>query len=403
MKPPFASVALPALAVIAVLLTAPLTTALAGASACNKASPLTVYVVRHAERDEDGSDDPGLSHAGRARAHALADTLADVAIDVVYTTQLRRTINTAAPLVTRQQPEAHIWPVESGQAEQHVASLADILCDRHSDQTVLVVGHSNTAPQLVSALTGQPEAEISEREYDHLYQVRLKPDDPAQVLRARYGEANRPGFKVAWEGALRHFHHGDVRGRADLQHFSGRPDVIAVGPVGELDGEVTAIDGRWFITRMRDGKPVTTDETGIHAGFLVWADVPAWRDPVEIDATVSSHRELEMLIADLADANGLDTDTPFPFRVQAVASALDWHVLAPPRDGQEQGGHLDSAFKQRLEQVEVELVGFFSRHHAGVFTHRNSWAHIHVILPDGHAGHVDAIELAAGARLMLPR
>jgi acetolactate decarboxylase len=371
--------------------------------ACNETGPLTVYVVRHAERDEDGSDDPGLSRAGQARAHALADTLADVGIDVVYTTQLRRTVDTAAPLVTRQQPEAHIWPVESGQAEQHVASLANILCDRHSDQTVLVVGHSNTAPQLVSALTGQPEAEISEREYDHLYQVGLKPGDSARVLRARYGEANRPGFKVAWEGALRHFHHGDVSGRVDLQHFSGRPDVIAVGPVGELDGEVTAIDGRWFITRMRDGQPVTTAETETHAGFLVWADVPAWRAPVEIDTTVSSHRELEVLIGDLAEAAALDTDTPFPFRVQAVASSLDWHVLAPPRDGQEQRGHLDSAFKQRLEQVEVELVGFFSRHHAGVFTHRDSWAHIHVILPNGHAGHVDAIELEAGARLMLPR
>lgn len=231
---------------------------------------------------------------------------------------------------------------------------------------------------------------------------------PSTIDAVRHAEPDEngsddPGFKVAWEGALRHFHHGDVSGRVDLRQFSDRPDVIAVGPVGELDGEVTAVDGQWSITRMRDGEPVTTDETKTQAGFLVWADVPAWRDPVEIDTSISSHRELEERIGELAEAAGLDTGAPFPFRVQAVASSLDWHVLAPPRDGQEQGGHLDSAFKQRLEQVEVELVGFFSRDHAGVFTHRGSWAHIHVILPNGHAGHVDAIKLEAGARLMLPR
>ncbi len=371
--------------------------------ACSDAAPLTVYVVRHAERKEDGSDDPGLSRAGRARAHALIDALSSDEIDVVYTTQLRRTRDTAAPLIAHQRPEVHSWPVESGKASEHVASLAEAVCHEHADQTLLIVGHSNTVPQLVAALGGQPEAKISEQEYDHIYQVRLMQGEPARVLRARYGEPNRPGFKVAWEGALRHFHHGDVSGRVDLNRFAGRPDIIAVGPVGELDGEVTAIDGQWFITRVRDGKLVTESGPEGLTGFLVWADVPDWRKPVEIDSPVANHRKLEVLIADLAEKAGLDTDTPFPFRLRAVADSLDWHVLAPPADGEQQRRHLDYAFKQHLEQLEVDLVGFFSRDHAGVFTHRNSWAHIHVILPDGHAGHVDAIELKAGAKLLLPR
>jgi acetolactate decarboxylase len=373
------------------------------ASACTEAGPLTVHVVRHAEREEDGGDDPGLSLAGRMRAHALADALAASTIDTVYVTSLRRTSETAAPLIARQQPEVHTWPIERGQAEQHVRSLVETVCRQHVDQTLLVVGHSNTVAQIVAMLSGHPETTISEREYDHLYQVRLNPGHSGQVLRVRFGAPNRPSFKVAWEGALRNFHHGDVRGRVNLDHFAGRPNVIAVGPVGELDGEVTALDGRWYITQVHDGEAVTAATPGVHAGFLVWADVPAWQEPITINNAIADQRELELLVAELAEAAGLDTDSPFPFRIQARADALDWHVLAPPPDDQSHGGHLDFALKRSLKQTDIELVGFFSRHHAGVFNHRNSWTHIHVILPNGHAGHVDALGLKAGARLLLPR
>lgn len=225
----------------------------------------------------------------------------------------------------------------------------------------------------------------------------------ARKFCARFGAPNRPSFKVAWQGTLRAFHHGDVSGKVDLTRFAGRPNLIAVGPAGELDGEVTVRDGEWFITRVREGEAVTSDDLDARAGFLVWAEVPAWADPLIIESTVADHRTLEERIAELAAAAGLDTETPFPFRIKARVQSLDWHVLAPHPEGEQDRGHLDSALKRRVEDEQVELVGFFSHHHAAVFTHRNSWAHIHVVLPDGHAGHVDAISLAAGAELYLPQ
>lgn len=362
-----------------------------------------MYVVRHAEREDDGSDDPGLSETGRARAFALADTLADVAIDAVYTTQLRRTVDTAAPLLAARQVPVHQWPVERGQAASHVSALAEALCSRHNEASILVVGHSNTVPQLVAALGGRSEALISEREYDHFYQLRLASGQDAELMRLRFGAPNRPSFKVAWQGALRAFHHGDVRGKVDLARFAGRPHLIAVGPVGELDGEVTARDGQWFITRVRDGELHTSDDLDIKAGFLVWSEVSAWAEPAMIEQSVADHRALEEIIAEIAEGAGIDTETPFPFRIEARVRTLDWHVLAPHPEGAEPRAHLDSALKHRIEDETVELVGFFSRHHAAVFTHRDSWAHIHVLLPDGHAGHVDALELNTGARLHFPQ
>ena len=62
----------------------------------------TVFVVRHAERADDGAakleDDPDLSAAGRARAEALAAALEDAGITAIFATQYKRTHQTAAPL-----------------------------------------------------------------------------------------------------------------------------------------------------------------------------------------------------------------------------------------------------------------------------------------------------------------
>ena len=63
------------------------------------ADPVVVYLVRHAERAEDGTNDPSISEAGQARAQELATLLADAGVDHVHSTDLNRTRQTGAPLV----------------------------------------------------------------------------------------------------------------------------------------------------------------------------------------------------------------------------------------------------------------------------------------------------------------
>lgn len=63
---------------------------------------MELLLVRHARplRAEsiDGPADPGLSPLGRRQADALAAWLAPEAIDAIYTSPLRRALETAAPL-----------------------------------------------------------------------------------------------------------------------------------------------------------------------------------------------------------------------------------------------------------------------------------------------------------------
>lgn len=137
-------------------------------------APSVVYVVRHAERAEDGTNDPPLSADGAERARLLATMLRDAGLTHIHTTDYLRTRATAAPIAreTRLVPEVY-------DAEK-LAMLAARL--RATPGRHLVVGHSNTVPQLVAELGGAPHGEIALEEYDRLYVLTLTGAEATTVL-----------------------------------------------------------------------------------------------------------------------------------------------------------------------------------------------------------------------------
>lgn len=145
------------------------------------ASPLTqVIVVRHAEK-ADTSADPDLSPAGQARAQALAHAAGKAGVQAIFVTQLRRTRQTAQPLA--QQIGLPMVQV----AASDTAGLVQRILTRHAGQVVLVVAHSNTIPQIISALGGPAIEDIGEGDYDNLFIVLRHRKGPARLLHLRYG------------------------------------------------------------------------------------------------------------------------------------------------------------------------------------------------------------------------
>lgn len=136
-----------------------------------------IFLVRHAEK-EPGRD-PDLTPAGRERANKLAERLADAKLDVIYSTDYTRTRQTAAPIA-----------LESGlPVIYYDPAKLDLFAAQIREQggRILVVGHSNTTPQLVTALGGQPGTPIVEAtEYDRLYVIRIEREDVTTDLQ-RYG------------------------------------------------------------------------------------------------------------------------------------------------------------------------------------------------------------------------
>jgi broad specificity phosphatase PhoE len=139
------------------------------------ADPLEVVVVRHAEKLADGND-PALSDAGRARAQRLADLLRDTPLVAVYSTDTQRTRQTAKPSADGHGLAVTIYDPRVPPAE-FVARLREM----HPRGTVLVVGHSNTAPAIAAALCRCGVEPMAETEFDRVMRVRFAADGTARL------------------------------------------------------------------------------------------------------------------------------------------------------------------------------------------------------------------------------
>lgn len=131
----------------------------------------TVFVVRHAERADGGAPsgamagapaDPPLSAVGEARAAKLATMLADAGIKAIYATEFRRTQDTAKPLAAKLNLKVEVMP------SKDTAALVAKIKREHPNDVVLVVGHSNTVPEIVKAFTGKVVT-MSDEEYTAMF------------------------------------------------------------------------------------------------------------------------------------------------------------------------------------------------------------------------------------------
>lgn len=143
----------------------------------------SVFVVRHAERADTAAgaspmmaSDPDLSDAGRARAQSLAAMLKDAGVTAIFTTQYKRTRQTAEPLAKALGLEVTVVNAND------MAGLIEKV--KAASGNVLVVGHSNTVGDVVAKLGVADPPKVGDNDYDNLFVVvgREKPT----LLRLHY-------------------------------------------------------------------------------------------------------------------------------------------------------------------------------------------------------------------------
>ena len=142
-----------------------------------------VFLVRHAERADAGmaaakmaGADPELSEAGKARAQALAALLKDAQISAIFTTQYKRTRDTAQPLAA-----AAGVKTTALDANDTAGLTAKV---KAAAGNVLVVGHSNTLPDVIKGLGITEPVTIGDDQFDDLFLV-LRGPTPT-LLRLHY-------------------------------------------------------------------------------------------------------------------------------------------------------------------------------------------------------------------------
>jgi phosphohistidine phosphatase SixA len=146
----------------------------------------TIIIARHAEKAGPQGDVP-LSEAGHARADELARVLGGAGVTAVYDTQFARTQQTAAPLAAA----LHLTPMHVETTPAYAKTIVHDIDQKHAGQTVVVVSHSNTIPDVLKELGIAQPPPIGDTQYDDLFIVTRVKGAPPKLTALRYGVVAR--------------------------------------------------------------------------------------------------------------------------------------------------------------------------------------------------------------------
>ena len=151
----------------------------------------TVFLVRHAEKADAPREDPPLLETGTARAQLLARILGKSGIKAIYTSQYLRTRATAEPLakqlgiarvaISLKTTAANPRQVTSESIQEIVEKIY-----QRPGENALVIGHSNSVPDVIKALGGDVVPVIDEKEFDDLFVVTVYAKGKARVTHLKY-------------------------------------------------------------------------------------------------------------------------------------------------------------------------------------------------------------------------
>jgi phosphohistidine phosphatase SixA len=154
--------------------------------------PTTVFLVRHAEKEDEPKQDPPLKKEGVTRSQDLARILGTANIKAIYTSQFVRTKQTAEPLTAKTGVSVTALTLKPNPAnlrliaDESTAEVVNKILQRPGD-SALVIGHSNWLPDVIKALGGDVVPTIDEQKFDDLFIVTVYGKGKAKVVQLKYG------------------------------------------------------------------------------------------------------------------------------------------------------------------------------------------------------------------------
>jgi 2,3-bisphosphoglycerate-dependent phosphoglycerate mutase len=132
-------------------------------NACAQKNEITTFILfRHAEKGNDGTDDPDLKPEGVERAKRIAAMLKDTKVDAIFTTNYKRTKNTVIPL-------AEAKGLQVQQYEAFKTAVIEDMISKHKGGTIVISGHSNNIPWIANLLIGKETYKnFDDADYDNV-------------------------------------------------------------------------------------------------------------------------------------------------------------------------------------------------------------------------------------------
>jgi len=195
---------------------------------------------------------------------------------------------------------------------------------------------------------------------------------------------------------------GQLQGTIDLDTISNRENLYGLGPVEYLSGEILIVDGTAYRSTVLTDLTMKVERTSaVKAPFFVYTQVEQWQEHTLPDS-IHSIPQLENFLNTVTKS----APRPFAFKLVGTVESATIHIVNLPP-----GTAVSSPTEAHQGQINynltnqpADLIGFFSTAHKGVFTHHDSFVHIHLITHDKNImGHLDKMEMnPSSMKLFLP-
>ncbi len=192
---------------------------------------------------------------------------------------------------------------------------------------------------------------------------------------------------VMWEGQL--------YGTINLDTIKDKTNLYGIGPVEYLSGELMIVEGKSYKSVVVSETDMKVEETyDVKAPFFVYSNTSNWKE-YELPKKIITSEQLVNYLIKL----NKNSDKPFTFKLVGSIDRATIHIVNLPKGSVVTSP--DEAHKGQvnynLDQENVTIVGFFSTRHKAIFTHHDTFIHMHLITDDKtKMGHIDDINFKKG-------
>lgn len=185
---------------------------------------------------------------------------------------------------------------------------------------------------------------------------------------------------------------GQLGPQITMDTLSWSDGLYGLGPESYLKGEILIDNGETYVSRVTKNESMQVLKTKLtSAPFFVYSKVDDWYS-IPLPSNVKTIEELERFI----DVKTKTTERPFAFKLVGDINSGKIHIQNLP-----EGTQVSSPKEAHQGQVNyalsaesVKIIGVFSTEHQGIFTHHDSYLHLHLITADNSKmGHLDDMDI----------
>ena len=196
---------------------------------------------------------------------------------------------------------------------------------------------------------------------------------------------------------------GQLQGSVAIDTLIPKKNLYGFGPLENLFGELLIIDGHSYQSRVtKNGSMNVVESFHAKAPFFAYAHIENWKEQPLPDSILDLN-QLENYLIKISTS----TKQPFLFKLEGDVDSAVIHLvnLAPGSTVHSPNDAHKGQQTFTLQNSPVEIIGFFSTAHKAIFTHHDTFLHMHLITKDRKKmGHLDVAHFKQNAiKLYLPQ